>query len=314
MTDYGHGELTEKIMNANGILIETMANSPIYRDYERAYSEATGMPIALRPLETWQLSLHGKCRESAFCALMAGKSRSCAACLQAQDELVQGSREQPGSLTCGYGLCELAVPVRLGGETIGFLQTGQVHRQKPTQARFERALAKARELGVEIDPVAARQAFFETPVASQKKLDSVTSLLAIFSEHLAMKSNQIAVQNANAEPPVITKAKRYIEEHHSEDLSLGQVAQVVHTSVFYFCKLFKKVTGLNFTEFVSRIRIEKSKNLLLNHNLRISEIAYEVGFQSLTHFNRTFKHIVGESPTEYRSHLPKGIGASFRES
>ena len=104
---------------------------------------------------------------------------------------------------------------------------------------------------------------------------------------------------------VITKAKRFIEEHHTENLSLGQVSTAVHTSVFYFCKLFKKVTGINFTEFVSRTRVEKAKNLLLNPNLRISEIAYEVGFQSLTHFNRVFKKVVGESPTTYREHLPK---------
>jgi len=83
------------------------------------------------------------------------------------------------------------------------------------------------------------------------------------------------------------------------------VAAAVHTSIFYFCKLFKKVTGTTFTEFVSRTRVEKAKNLLLNPNLRVSEIAYEVGFQSLTHFNRVFKQIMGESPTEYRGHLPK---------
>jgi AraC-like DNA-binding protein len=50
--------------------------------------------------------------------------------------------------------------------------------------------------------------------------------------------------------------------------------------------------------------LEKAKNLLLNPNFRISEIAYEVGFQSLTHFNRAFKNVAGESPTEYRKHLP----------
>lgn len=80
---------------------------------------------------------------------------------------------------------------------------------------------------------------------------------------------------------------------------------MVHTSIFYFCKLFRKVTGTTFTEFVSRTRVEKTKNLLLNPNLRISEIAYEVGFQSLTHFNRVFKTVVGESPTGHRGHLPK---------
>jgi AraC-like DNA-binding protein len=54
---------------------------------------------------------------------------------------------------------------------------------------------------------------------------------------------------------------------------------------------------------VSRARIEKAKNLLLNQNLRVSEIAYEVGFQSLTHFNRVFKKVIGQAPTEYRAQV-----------
>ena len=92
----------------------------------------------------------------------------------------------------------------------------------------------------------------------------------------------------------------------ADDLSLGGVARAVNMSSFYFCKMFKKATGVNFTDFLSRVRIEKAKNLLLNPNLRISEIAYEVGFQSLTHFNRMFKRILGLSPTEYREQLPAG--------
>ena len=291
-------------MNENGHMIETLTNSQVFQDYGRAFTEATGMPMTLRPVETWQLPLHGKRRENPFCAMLAEKSRACAACLQLQEKLAQSAMNEPCTMTCAYGLCETAVPVRLGAETIGFLQTGQVMRQKPSAAAFDRAVAKAEELGIDLNDAKVKAAFFRTPVASPKKMAAATSLLAIFADHLVMKSNQIAVQQANAEPPVITKAKRFIEEHYTEEISLGQVAAAVHTSVFYFCKLFKKITGINFTEFVSRTRIEKAKNLLLNPNLRISEIAYEVGFQSLTHFNRVFKKVVGESPTEYRSHLP----------
>ena len=65
-------------------------------------------------------------------------------------------------------------------------------------------------------------------------------------------------------------------------------------------------SGVNFTEYVSRIRIENARNLLLNPNLRVSEIAYEVGFQSLTHFNRVFKKVLGQSPTDFRGHLKHG--------
>src|SRR4029434_1902328 len=75
-----------------------------------------------------------------------------------------------------------------------------------------------------------------------------------------------------------------------------------------------KATGVNFTEYLSRVRIEKAKNLLLNPNLRISEIAYEVGFQSLTHFNRVFKKVAGESPTEYRMRLPKTAWSPYGRS
>src|SRR5436190_7156000 len=292
-------------MNGNGQLIDTLTQSELYQDYERAYTEATGMPVTLRAVETWQLPLHGKRGENPFCAMMADKSRTCAACLQMQEKLVQSATDSPYTMTCAYGLCETAVPVKLGAQTIGFLQTGQVMRQKPTAAAFNRAVAKAEELGVDIDNAKAKEAYFATPVASQKKLDCVSSLLSIFADHLSMKSNQIAVQTANSEPPVITKAKQFILEHHTEDLSLGQVAAAVHTSIFYFCKLFRKATGTSFTEFVSRTRIERAKNLLLNPNLRISEIAYEVGCQSLTHFNRVFKKVAGESPTEYRMRLPK---------
>jgi AraC-like DNA-binding protein len=148
-----------------------------------------------------------------------------------------------------------------------------------------------------------KKAYFSGKVVSPKQYESVVKLLAIFAQHLAMVSNQVIIQQENAESPVITRAKDYICEHQSEKLSLGQVAKAVNMSAFYFCKMFKKVTGVNFTDYLSRVRIEKAKNLLLNPNLRVSEIAFEVGFQSLTHFNRVFKKLLGQSPTDYRAQL-----------
>ncbi len=297
-------------MNEHGQLLETLNRSEMFQDYQRAYTEMTGLPVALRTVETWQLPLRGKRQENPFCAMMAEKSRTCAACLLMQEELAQAAADGPATVACAFGLCETAVPVKLGTQTIGLLQTGQVMRQKPTVALFQKAVSKAKELGVDIETDRAQEAFLATPVITQKKLDSAATLLGIFADHMSMKSNQIVVQQATAEPPLISKAKQFILDHITEDLSLSQVAAAVHTSVFYFCKQFSKLTGTTFTEYVSRMRVEKAKNLLLNPNLRISEIAYEVGFQSLTHFNRVFKNIVGQSPTEYRSHLPKAAASA----
>lgn len=291
-------------MNTKNHLVAALASSRIYQDYERAFSETTGLPVALVPVESWQLPHHGKRKENAFCAMMAQKSRSCAACLQLLQELSDRAAQEPKTQTCPYGLSDTAVPVRLGDRLIGFLQTGQVFRKKPTSAQYDRTLKLAQEWGVRVDPAELKAAYFGTRVMAPKEHESMVKLLTIFAQHLSMVTNQIVVRHENAEPPLITRAKEYIQGHQTEELSLGQVAKAVNTSTFYFCKMFKKVTGLNFTDYVSRVRIEKAKNLLLNPNLRISEIAYEVGFQSLTHFNRVFKKILGQSPTEYRAHLP----------
>jgi len=289
-------------------LIEVLLQSQVYREYERAFTEATGLPVALRPLESWQLPLHGKRHESPYCALMSEQSRACASCLQMQERLSQAATHEPHTMVCPSGLCETAVPVRLGDRVIGFLQTGQAFRKKPSQGQFERTTELASDRGIQVDKQRMKEAYFGTRVMSQTQQDSATTLLKIFAQHLSMLSNQVVVQQKNAEPPVITKAKDYIRAHQTEELRLGQVAKAVNTSTFYFCKMFKKVAGVNFTDYLSRVRIEKSKQLLLNPNLRISEIAYEVGFQSLTHFNRVFKRILGQSPTDYRTKLG-GMGS-----
>jgi AraC-like DNA-binding protein len=289
----------------NNNLVEALCNSPIYKDYERAFYEATGLPVALRAVESWQLPHHGQRSENPFCAMLATRSRACAACLQVQQKLAETCRDDAQTVVCQVGLCDTAVPVKLGDQLIGFLHTGQVFRKKPTAAQFEKIAKLAESWGVVTDREVMRDAYMNTRVLTAKEHDSVIKLLTIFAQHLSMVTNQIVVQQNHAEPPVITRAKEFIKQHQTEDLSLGQVAKAVNTSTFYFCKMFKKITGLNFTDYLSRIRIENAKNLLLNPNLRISEIAYEVGFQSLTHFNRVFKRIVGQSPTEYRGQLSR---------
>src|SRR5258708_21703236 len=98
--------------------MEGLNKYKIVQDYERAFTEATGLPIVLRPLETWQLPLHGKRHEGSWCALMASKSRSCANCLQVQAQLAHNSATEVSTITCGAGLCETMVPVRLGERLI----------------------------------------------------------------------------------------------------------------------------------------------------------------------------------------------------
>lgn len=108
-----------------------------------------------------------------------------------------------------------------------------------------------------------------------------------------------ATSRSRAEPVAIWKARKYIDEHSREELSLTRVAKAVNMNANYLSENFKRVTGINFVDYVAHARFKNACDLLRNPRLRISEIAFAVGFQSLSQFNRVFKKFAGRSPTQY---------------
>ncbi len=161
----------DNIHRENKDLVEALAHSTIYQDYERAFGETTGLPVSMRPVESWQLPHRGKRQENPFCAMMAGKSRSCAACLRLQQQLSDTAQNEPQTLTCELGLSDTAVPIRFGERLVGFLQTGQVFRKKPTEKQFNRAAVQVAQWGLEIENDQLREAYFSTKVRSSQQHD-----------------------------------------------------------------------------------------------------------------------------------------------
>jgi len=287
---------------ANRELIDTLRRSKLFRSYEQVFSEATGLPLSLRPLEYWQLAHHGKKQENAFCAMLAEDPATLAVCLQAHDEMIRHTGDIPHTVTCPFGLTETAVPVRLGQETIGYLRIGQVLRHMAVKSDATKVSRELARNGVRFTND-LRKAWEKNPLIPPEKYNAIVRLLTFFAEQLSALSNQLVTEKNNAEPPLVMKAREYIDKHKTEELSLANVAKAAGASVFHFCKLFHKSTGLKFTDYVARVRLEDARTRLLNPNLRISEIAYDVGFQSLTQFNRTFKRVFGQSPSEFRARL-----------
>jgi AraC-like DNA-binding protein len=118
-------------------------------------------------------------------------------------------------------------------------------------------------------------------------------------------ANQISLHNSRgqerAEPVEIWKARKFIHENSDDELCLTKVAKFSNISANYLSEKFKEVTGINFVDYVARTRVNKARDLLRSSNLRISEIAFAVGFQSLSQFNRVFKKLTRQSPTQFRA-------------
>ena len=103
-----------------------------------------------------------------------------------------------------------------------------------------------------------------------------------------------------AEPRDIWAARRFIDQHLTEHISLTKVANVVGINRTHLSEKFKQVTGVKFVDYVARNRFEKAREQLGKVDSAVSEIAFACGFQSLSQFNRVFKKLSGKSPTSYR--------------
>jgi AraC-like DNA-binding protein len=110
-----------------------------------------------------------------------------------------------------------------------------------------------------------------------------------------------AEQPSVAEKEFIHAAREYIAEHfRDETLSRETVAGAVGLTPSYFGKEFKKETGIHFSEYLMNFRIEKAKTLLLNSRKSVSEITFEVGFNSQSYFGYVFRKATGLTPKHFR--------------
>jgi AraC-like DNA-binding protein len=236
---------------------------------------------------------------------MAQSAVSCIACQKAHMELQQQLTDNlvPKVICCFAGLSEFVVPIIVGGQHVATLLGGQIFQRKPTQTQFTRLKEQLRIWGMQHELRRIEIAFFKTHVISRKQFQASLRLLTIFAKFLAEDANRDLLAARIQDQHWITHAKNFVLDHAGEPLRLGDVAEHAHLSISYFSKFFKKATGLGFSEFLARARVENAKNSLADPGLTIKEVANRAGFGSLSQFNRTFQRYVGCSPKEYRASL-----------
>lgn len=277
-----------------------LEDSQLFQDYQKAFRKATGLPLGIRPIQAYENALAGQADENDFCRILGKTNLGCANCLKMQEQLEKEAGLEPKSLHCFAGLCDTAVPIRVGDQLVAFLQTGQILLHQPNESEFSQTTRTLLKWGAEVNLKQLEEAYFNTKVLDREQYEAMIALLSTFAEHLATISNSIALEESETDPLLVANAKKYIQERYQEQLSLDDAAKAVNASTRHFCKVFKQATGITFTDYLSRVRVEKAKAMLRNPNLRVSEIAFAIGFESISQFNRSFKRVVGQTPTDYR--------------
>ncbi|MEZ0536731.1 response regulator [Caldicellulosiruptoraceae bacterium PP1] len=124
-------------------------------------------------------------------------------------------------------------------------------------------------------------------------IEMKSTILKIISEN---KTNQEKILSND----IISAVINYLKDNYTNEISLSQISSQYNLSSYYFSKLFKKSLGINFKEYITRLRVNKATELLRTTNLSIKEISYAVGFDDPNYFVKIFKKVTGSTPTSYR--------------
>ena len=111
-------------------------------------------------------------------------------------------------------------------------------------------------------------------------------------------ANTRAVHHKNEE--LINRAIDYMKHNYNTDIRLEDIAVRSFISKNYFSKLFKDVTGTNFSDYVQKLRIDEACSLLRNSDMKVTSVAIQTGFNDIKFFYEVFKKITGKTPGDYR--------------
>lgn len=292
-------------------LFMRLQQSDLFANYCNAFRIATGLPLRfMRADEAWCLNEHRE-NQSPFCEMLHRCATACAECRAVNHKLKeQVEVAGPSSCGCFAGLCATAVPIRLGATTLGYIKTGQVFARLPTERDFDVVAKKLSQEGFTAEElVSLKEAYFQTQTVDPKRYESMVSLLDSFAHQLSQHAEELAVVHDGREPDAILRARNFIHAHLDEPLPLGVIAQQAGLSESHFCRVFKEITGMTLTDYVTRARIAWARKELLRPATRVSEIAFLVGFQSLSQFNRSFAKINGCSPSHWREQQLQKLSA-----
>ncbi len=288
------------VHSSKDILI--LAESVELAEFAKLLHGLTGLQMALFGSDGATIKIFAAAEgESPLCRLIRatpdGEHR-CYDCDRAHSE--RAARRRRGMCyVCHAGLTDFAVPIHAGGRHVGTISCGQLLPDPPSEAGLQQFLLHNRDL--KLDRAAAGAAYFRCHYLPPDKLATVLELFAFFARHLCRVTLRLRQVERRGEQPEIARAKRYIASHlRGESLCLGDVAREVGLSPAYLSDLFHRATGTRFTRFVQTLRVRESRSLLRKTAMPITQIAYDCGFQSLTHFNRVFRNLVGSSPSQFR--------------
>ncbi len=214
---------------------------------------------------------------------------------------------------CHMGLIDFSVPVMKGDAILGFIMAGQAKTEDTT-------IKPILQTQTDWHHDTKLKALYQTlPVLTAEQLYSATKVLRIMVEHyfpiVTEAIDELPYEQlptfVEAERPInrpeIRKAMLYIEKNLGKRVSLRRISEHIHLSESYFSKIFKDDTGLSVVQYITLLRIQEAKKLLMYSQLTVNQISKSLGYNRTSYFCKIFKMATTETPHSYRKKYAKPI-------
>lgn len=286
-----------------GDVWQRLAMSRAVARQQVAFTYATGVPLTLLPTgKAAKLAADAAGGPFSVQGCLGGDSgQICSRLLQSAEKLA-ARRRKPVRFRCLCGLVKILVPVTVRGRHIGSLLAGPLVPEKlegRTSRRLEERLAR---WGFGSRANRLRQVWQHARLVTADECQALKDLLCLVAENLAQRADS-ALTERDFDSPLLRKIEAALASNPA--VSMRQVAKHVALSPCHFCRVFRQQTRMTFTEYRLAHQIERARKLLSDPHRRVSEAAFEAGFESLPYFSRVFHRYVGCSPTEYRQQIQR---------
>jgi len=287
-------------------IFEHLAASPDFTRFSEVLADLAGIAMTLLSPEGEFHIPFGDGNKNRICRLIRttekGASR-CNAC-DLRNNLKAGLLGKPLLYRCHAGFYDINLPIFVQGRHVASISSGQLLTEPPSQeglARIRRRLA-----WLNAAPGELRRAYWSAPYLPEEKIRCVMRLLEIYSVQLCESLHRIRDLESRLERTELRKAKEYVAERFTDpDLGLVGAASHAGLSPAHFSHLFRRETGVAFTRYVQRVRLEEAKRLLKTSEQSVSEICFACGFNSLPHFIRVFRTLERTTPGRFRRPAPE---------
>ncbi|MDN5344070.1 MAG: two-component system, response regulator YesN [Clostridia bacterium] len=204
----------------------------------------------------------------------------------------------------------LAQAIRIGDREAARRQAGNILMQllleqekRPTLVKMKLLELVALAANAALEGGADPEAVSSLTLAGSSEfleLDNLAAMRGRILERLGELVDQVVASREQRNSALMERASRFIEANFHQDLTLEEVAQQVYLSPCYFSRLFKQTKGQNFIDYLTRVRLKAARELLLNTNLPVAEIAARVGYHDARYFGQVFKKQEGYTPSVFR--------------